>query len=192
METLWSPWYTSLNWDLARLLDIDAIPSTVSFIYFFLCREGYLRDWIQFSSCAKRWAWQHVSPISNLFHVWSACWGEIANSTWISNSESSHFSIFFECHSFIHFLGQARIRVQLSAVHSEEDVNRAVDAFITVGKELKVIWRNTIFRWGQFWLQCKLHHGILMSRIFFALVYILQCGSFDCWEFVYSSIMWWA
>ncbi|HPY97188.1 MAG TPA: glycine C-acetyltransferase [Candidatus Cloacimonadota bacterium] len=35
--------------------------------------------------------------------------------------------------------GQARIRVQLSAAHSTEDVHRAVTAFIKVGKELKVI-----------------------------------------------------
>ncbi|HOE91766.1 MAG TPA: aminotransferase class I/II-fold pyridoxal phosphate-dependent enzyme, partial [Candidatus Cloacimonadota bacterium] len=35
--------------------------------------------------------------------------------------------------------GQARIRVQLSAAHSTEDIHRAVTAFIKVGKELKVI-----------------------------------------------------
>jgi glycine C-acetyltransferase len=35
--------------------------------------------------------------------------------------------------------GQARIRVQLSASHSTEEVNRAVDAFITIGRKLKVI-----------------------------------------------------
>jgi glycine C-acetyltransferase len=35
--------------------------------------------------------------------------------------------------------GQARIRVQLSAAHSHEDVQTAVNAFIKVGKELKVI-----------------------------------------------------
>lgn len=34
---------------------------------------------------------------------------------------------------------QARIRVQLSAAHSLEQVDRAVDAFIKVGKKLKVI-----------------------------------------------------
>jgi glycine C-acetyltransferase len=34
--------------------------------------------------------------------------------------------------------GQARIRVQLSAAHSPEDVDRAVDAFTRVGKELGV------------------------------------------------------
>ena len=37
------------------------------------------------------------------------------------------------------FSGKARIRVQLSAAHTAEDINRAVDAFIAVGKELKVI-----------------------------------------------------
>lgn len=35
--------------------------------------------------------------------------------------------------------GKARIRVQLSACHTEEDVNRAVDAFIDIGQKLKVI-----------------------------------------------------
>ena len=34
---------------------------------------------------------------------------------------------------------QARIRVQLSAGHSTQDINKAVSAFIEVGKELKVI-----------------------------------------------------
>jgi len=35
--------------------------------------------------------------------------------------------------------GLARIRVQLSASHSTDDVNRCVDAFIEIGKEKKVI-----------------------------------------------------
>lgn len=35
--------------------------------------------------------------------------------------------------------GQARIRVQLSAAHTEDEVNRAVDAFIEVGRERGVI-----------------------------------------------------
>jgi glycine C-acetyltransferase len=35
--------------------------------------------------------------------------------------------------------GKARIRVQLSASHSTEDVQKAIDAFIEVGKELNVI-----------------------------------------------------
>lgn len=35
--------------------------------------------------------------------------------------------------------GQARIRVQLSAAHSKEDVEKAVQSFIKVGKELEVI-----------------------------------------------------
>jgi glycine C-acetyltransferase len=34
--------------------------------------------------------------------------------------------------------GQARIRVQLSAAHSDEDVDRAITAFATVGRELGV------------------------------------------------------
>jgi 7-keto-8-aminopelargonate synthetase-like enzyme len=35
--------------------------------------------------------------------------------------------------------GKARIRVQLSASHSDEDIDKAVTAFIEVGKKLKVI-----------------------------------------------------
>ena len=35
--------------------------------------------------------------------------------------------------------GKARIRVQLSAAHTREQLDKAVDAFISVGKELKVI-----------------------------------------------------
>ena len=35
--------------------------------------------------------------------------------------------------------GQARIRVQLSAGHSFDDVDRAIAAFITVGRELGVV-----------------------------------------------------
>ncbi|KAJ2819746.1 hypothetical protein GGI24_004693, partial [Coemansia furcata] len=34
---------------------------------------------------------------------------------------------------------KARIRVQLSAAHTLEQVNHAVDSFIAVGRELKVI-----------------------------------------------------
>jgi len=35
--------------------------------------------------------------------------------------------------------GQARIRVQISAAHSREDMEFALDKFIKVGKELEVI-----------------------------------------------------
>ena len=35
--------------------------------------------------------------------------------------------------------GKARIRVQLSAAHSKEDINKAVNAFVKVGKELNII-----------------------------------------------------
>jgi glycine C-acetyltransferase len=35
--------------------------------------------------------------------------------------------------------GEARIRVQLSAAHSRKHLNQAIQAFIKVGKELKVI-----------------------------------------------------
>jgi len=34
---------------------------------------------------------------------------------------------------------KARIRVQISAAHSIEDIDRAVNAFIQIGKELAVI-----------------------------------------------------
>ena len=34
--------------------------------------------------------------------------------------------------------GQARIRVQLSAAHSDEDIDRAITAFTNVGRELGV------------------------------------------------------
>jgi glycine C-acetyltransferase len=35
--------------------------------------------------------------------------------------------------------GQARIRVQLSAAHSFDDIDRAVAAFAAVGRELGVV-----------------------------------------------------
>jgi glycine C-acetyltransferase len=35
--------------------------------------------------------------------------------------------------------GQARIRVQLSAIHKQEQLRKAVEAFEKVGRELKVI-----------------------------------------------------
>lgn len=35
--------------------------------------------------------------------------------------------------------GQARIRIQLSAAHTAEQLNRAIDAFTEVGRELKVV-----------------------------------------------------
>ena len=35
--------------------------------------------------------------------------------------------------------GQARIRVQISAAHSIEDIQKAIDSFVLVGKKLKVI-----------------------------------------------------
>ena len=35
--------------------------------------------------------------------------------------------------------GAARIRVQLSAAHSDDDIDRAIAAFATVGKELGVV-----------------------------------------------------
>lgn len=35
--------------------------------------------------------------------------------------------------------GEARIRVQLSAAHTEEQIRRAVAAFTEIGKELNII-----------------------------------------------------
>ena len=35
--------------------------------------------------------------------------------------------------------GQARIRVQISAAHSNDDIDRAVSAFTEIGRQLKVI-----------------------------------------------------
>jgi glycine C-acetyltransferase len=35
--------------------------------------------------------------------------------------------------------GQARIRVQMSAAHSEQDVDHAVAAFAKVGREMNII-----------------------------------------------------
>mgnify|MGYP001792214327 FL=1 len=36
-------------------------------------------------------------------------------------------------------VGKARIRVQISAAHTNEDIDRAIAAFTKVGKELNVI-----------------------------------------------------
>ncbi len=38
---------------------------------------------------------------------------------------------------------QARIRTQMSAVHSEDDIDRVVEAFAQVGRELGVIPKET-------------------------------------------------
>jgi glycine C-acetyltransferase len=35
--------------------------------------------------------------------------------------------------------GQARIRLQVSAAHTPEQIDRAIHAFSTVGKELRII-----------------------------------------------------
>ena len=48
--------------------------------------------------------------------------------------------IFISIHVLLCFVaGKARIRVQLSAGHSLQNVDTAVDAFIETGKQLKVI-----------------------------------------------------
>ncbi|KAJ8299264.1 hypothetical protein KUTeg_023324 [Tegillarca granosa] len=39
-------------------------------------------------------------------------------------------------------LGKARIRVQISASHSEHDIDRAVDAFVEIGRKLKILFDN--------------------------------------------------
>jgi glycine C-acetyltransferase len=36
-------------------------------------------------------------------------------------------------------VGKARIRVQISAAHTTEDIDRAIHAFEKIGKKLKVI-----------------------------------------------------
>ena len=38
--------------------------------------------------------------------------------------------------------GQARIRTQISAAHSKAQLDKAIDAFIRIGKELGVIERS--------------------------------------------------
>ena len=38
--------------------------------------------------------------------------------------------------------GQARIRVQLSAAHSQQQLDKAIQAFTEVGRELGVIGKN--------------------------------------------------
>jgi glycine C-acetyltransferase len=35
--------------------------------------------------------------------------------------------------------GKARIRVQLSAVHTKEDLDKAIKAFLSVGKKMELI-----------------------------------------------------
>jgi glycine C-acetyltransferase len=35
--------------------------------------------------------------------------------------------------------GQARIRTQMSAAHTQKHLDRAIDAFVSVGKELDII-----------------------------------------------------
>lgn len=37
------------------------------------------------------------------------------------------------------FLGEARIRVQISATHSVQDIDRCVEAFVHIGREKGVI-----------------------------------------------------
>jgi glycine C-acetyltransferase len=36
--------------------------------------------------------------------------------------------------------GAARIRVQISAAHADKQIDRAVEAFTSVGKRLGVVW----------------------------------------------------
>ena len=40
---------------------------------------------------------------------------------------------------FFFSLGEARIRVQISVVHSTSDIDRCVDAFVSIGREKGVI-----------------------------------------------------
>lgn len=52
--------------------------------------------------------------------------------------------------------GKARIRVQISAVHSEEDIDRCVEAFVEVGKGIRCQqwWEHRTVR-GQFHLRVE-------------------------------------
>lgn len=44
--------------------------------------------------------------------------------------------------AFIWFSDKARVRVQISAAHSEEDINQAVEAFQSVAAEIGILWLN--------------------------------------------------
>ena len=47
--------------------------------------------------------------------------------------------VFYDMNFFFFNLGKARIRVQISAAHSTEEIERCVEAFIDVGKKKGVI-----------------------------------------------------
>ena len=40
---------------------------------------------------------------------------------------------------------QARIRVQISGAHTAEDIDRTVEAFVEVGKKMKVVWFCVVY-----------------------------------------------
>lgn len=46
--------------------------------------------------------------------------------------------------------GKARIRVQISAAHTHEDIDRCVEAFDKIGKKLIEAWRQS-FSWANYW-----------------------------------------
>ncbi len=57
----------------------------------------------------------------------------------LGTPETSLHMLVLPRHSQVVPKDKARIRVQLSAGHTTEQVNQAVDAFIAVGKQLGVI-----------------------------------------------------
>ena len=57
-------------------------------------------------------------------------------------------------------VGRARIRVQISAAHSMEDIDRAVDAFIKVGKSHGVIWSFNEILPSYLRIDCLFVHNI--------------------------------
>ncbi len=53
--------------------------------------------------------------------------------------------------------GKARIRVQISAAHTDEDIDHCVDAFVQTGRKHGVVsWTRQAQESGRFSLQCEL------------------------------------
>ena len=57
--------------------------------------------------------------------------------------------------------GKARIRTQISAAHSKEDLDKAINAFIKVGTKLNVIW-YLIFK--KIIINCEYQNYIISSQ----------------------------
>ena len=103
----------------------------------------YIRPWY-FQRRGYMWSdsvSQLCQKVSSLLHRSDTIWWKIVYVFW-------NLRILYPV-IFIHFQVKARIRVQLSAAHSLQDVDRAVDAFISVGKDLKVIpWKVKVISNG--------------------------------------------